>query len=411
LIAIVQNIIKQKARSGKYCPSVSDHLGVNIYRYRALIALTAAGVAWGTTVPLSKIALEWVAPGWLAFIRFGLAALVLMAVLLRRAMRDPERRRVLRSAFRLPVLASGALGYGGSVVLQNAGIARTSVTHAALLAGAAPVLVAIIAFAWHRTVARPVAWAGFAVSLAGVGVITGGHSGGASLAGDTMILVSVVLMASATVVQSRLLEGLDPVALTAAQFVGAAAVTLPIAAATSGVPALPAGTGASTGMIVSVLGLAAGGTLLPFTLYAYGQRYVPSEVAGAFLNLEPFVGAVAGILLFGDPAGPRQVIGGTAILAGIVMGSLPGLLRGRPAAVPAPARSPVPAPAPAPSPSAARSPAAERSPAAAAVPALAPPSSGTGGPGPLAGAALLSGAELEEALRDEPCRDCLAGAA
>jgi drug/metabolite transporter (DMT)-like permease len=373
LIVIVRNIIKPEPLSSKYCRSVSDHRGVNIYRYRALIALTAAGVAWGTTVPLSKIALEWVAPGWLAFIRFGLAAGVLVAVLLRQALRDPERRRVLRSAFRLPVLASGALGYVGSVVLQNAGIARTSVTHAALLAGAAPVLVAIIAFAWHRTVARPVAWAGFAVSLAGVGVITGGHSGGATLAGDAMVLMSVVLMASATVVQSRLLEGLDPVVLTAVQFVGAAAVTLPIAAATSGVPALPAGTGASIGMIASVLGLAAGGTLLPFTLYAYGQRYVPSEVAGAFLNLEPFVGAIAGILLFGDPAGPRQVVGGTAILAGIAMGSLPGLLHGRPA--------------------------------------LAPSGGGTGGPEPLAEAALLSSAELERALRDEPCRDCLADAA
>jgi drug/metabolite transporter (DMT)-like permease len=400
LIAIVQNIIKQKALSSKYCPTVSHHLGVNIYRYRALIALTAAGVAWGTTVPLSKIALEWVAPGWLAFIRFGLAAVVLMAVLLRRTMRDPERRRVLRSAFRLPVLASGALGYGGSVVMQNAGIARTSVTHAALLAGAAPVLVAIIAFAWHRTVARPVAWAGFAVSLVGVGVITGGHSGGATLAGDAMVLVSVVLMASTTVAQSRLLEGLDPVAMTAAQFVGAAAVTLPIAAVTSGMPAIPAGTGASLGMIVSVLGLALGGTLLPFTLFAYGQRYVASEVAGAFLNLEPFVGAIAGILLFGDPAGPRQVVGGTAILAGIVMGSLPGLLRNRPAPAAAPVSAAVSASAP----------------PLASVPALSP---GAGGapepPGraarPTDARSPLTAAELEEAIRDDSRRDCLAGAA
>lgn len=306
---------------------------MNIYRYRALGALTAAGVAWGTTVPLSKIALEWVGPGWLAFLRFGLAAAVLVTVLARRTARSPEGRKALRAAFRLPVLASGALGYGASVVMQNAGIARTSVTHAALLAGAAPVLVAVIAFAWHRVAARPVAWAGFAVSLAGVGVITGGHSGSATLAGDALVAVSVVLMASATVVQSRFLKGLDPVAMTAAQFVGAAAVTLPVAAAASGAPAVPGGAGAGAVMIGSVLGLAAGGTLLPFTLYAYGQRHVPSEVAGAFLNLEPLVGAIAGIVLFADPAGSRQVAGGAAIMAGIAMGSLPGLLRrGAPAA-------------------------------------------------------------------------------
>jgi len=55
------------------------------------------------------------------------------------------------------VLAVGPLGYGGSVLVQNAGISRTSVTRAALLIGAVPVLVAIIAAAWQRTVARPVA--------------------------------------------------------------------------------------------------------------------------------------------------------------------------------------------------------------------------------------------------------------
>ncbi len=43
------------------------------------------------------------------------------------------------------MLLSGAFGYGGSVAVQNAGITRTSVTHAALLVGAVPVLVAVIA--------------------------------------------------------------------------------------------------------------------------------------------------------------------------------------------------------------------------------------------------------------------------
>ena len=54
------------------------------------------------------------------------------------------------------MLIAGAVGYGGSVMVQNAGIGRTSVTHAALLIGAVPVLVAIIAAVWYRAVARPV---------------------------------------------------------------------------------------------------------------------------------------------------------------------------------------------------------------------------------------------------------------
>ena len=82
---------------------------------RTFAALLSAGLLWGTTVPLSKLALLWLPPGWLTFARFGLATAILL----------PLARRQLRAAFRPVVLASGALGYGGSVVLQNAGIGRT----------------------------------------------------------------------------------------------------------------------------------------------------------------------------------------------------------------------------------------------------------------------------------------------
>jgi O-acetylserine/cysteine efflux transporter len=285
---------------------------MNRYRRRAVAALAAAGLLWGLTVPMSKLALAWLPPAWLTFARFGLAAAVLLA----------GARSRLRPAWTPGVLVSGAIGYGGSVLVQNAGITRTSVSHAALLIGATPVLVAIIAAAWHRTVARPVAWAGFAVSLAGVGLVTGGAGGGATPGGDALVLASLLLSAGFTVAQARLLPGRDPIAVTAVQFLAAAIAVLPVAVAAEGMPAAPRG----AGTVLAVAGLAAVGTLLPFTLFAFGQSRVSAEVAGAFLNLEPLVGALAGVVAFGDPAGPLQLAGGTAILAGIALSSLP-LLR------------------------------------------------------------------------------------
>src|SRR5207248_10975398 len=140
---------------------------------RTFAALIGAGLLWGTTVPLSKLALHWLPPGWLTFVRFAVAAAILV----------PAARHQLRAAFRPAVLASGAIGYGGSVVLQNAGITRTSVTHAALLIGAVPGLVAIIAALWHHAVARPVASGGFAGAPPGVRLIPGGRGGGGARGG------------------------------------------------------------------------------------------------------------------------------------------------------------------------------------------------------------------------------------
>ena len=283
---------------------------MNINRRAAIAALIGAGLLWGTTVPLSKLALEWLPPGWLTFVRFGLAAMILLIA---------APRAAVRAACRPVVLASGAFGYGGSVIVQNAGITRTSVTHAALLIGAVPVLVAIIAALWQHSVARPVAWAGFAVSLAGVGLIAGGRGGGASLGGDGLVLASLLLSATFTVAQVRLLRGRDPIAVTAVQFLGAALAVLPFSAVAEGMPAAPHRAGA----VLATVALAVGGTLLPFTLFAYGQSRVSAEIAGAFVNLEPLVGAMAGVVLFGDPVGPVQAAGGAAIIAGIAMSSLP----------------------------------------------------------------------------------------
>jgi drug/metabolite transporter (DMT)-like permease len=298
--------------SGEYCTVAAEHGVMSINRRHAVAALAAAGLLWGTTVPLSKVALAWLSPGWLTVARFGLAAAVLLAV--------ARRRGGLQGAFTPAVLVAGALGYGGSVMVQNAGIARTSVTHASLLIGAVPVLVAAIAAVWYRTVAPPVAWLGFVVSLGGVGLVTvGGGGGGATLAGDGLVLVSLLLSATVTVAQGRLLTGRDPVAVTAVQFLGATLGALPVAVLTEGAPVMPAGAGA----VLAVAALALGGTLAPFTLFAFGQSRVSAEVAGAFLNLEPLVGAVAGAVAFGDKVGLAQVAGGLAILAGIGLSSLP----------------------------------------------------------------------------------------
>ncbi len=296
---------------------------------RRVGALTAAGLLWGTTVPLSKVALEWLPPGWLTFVRFAVAAAILLVAV----------RSRLRAAWSPAVLAWGAVGYGGSVLVQNAGITRTSVSHAALLIGATPVLVAVVAALWRGNVARPVAWAGFAVSLAGVGLVAGGTGGGATTSGDALVLVALLISATFTVAQTGLLRGRDPVAVTAIQFLGAALAALPVAVLTEHVPAAPSG----SGTLLACAGLALGGTLAPFTLFAYGQGRVSAEVAGAFLNLEPLVGAVAGIVLFGDPAGLHQVLGGAAILAGIALGSLPLLAAGRRHTAVGPAMSAIPA--------------------------------------------------------------------
>jgi drug/metabolite transporter (DMT)-like permease len=282
---------------------------VTVRNRTALFALAAAGVLWGLTVPLSKLALEWLDGPWLAVARFGVAA-PLLAVLARRG---------LRGAVSGPVAAWGALGYGLVIVLQNAGIERTSVSHAALIVGAVPALVALITLGLGRATVGRQAWLGFALALAGVALVAGQGGSGATPAGDALVLASAMLSAAFIVAQPRLLAGRAAGSVTAVQMGAGALAALPFALGTGAPPAWPpAGAPA-----LAAVGLALVGTLLPMALFAHGQARVAPELAGAFVNLEPLVGAGLGALAFHDAFGSLQLTGALTVLAGIALSALP----------------------------------------------------------------------------------------
>src|SRR5690242_7080468 len=168
-----------------------------VRRHSALAALVAAGLLWGLTVPLSKLVLDWLPGGWLTLIRFAIAAPLLALA----------ARPGLRAAFTPRVLFAGAVGYGLVIVLQNAGIGSTSVSHASLIVGSVPARDALIAAASGKGVSGPTAWVGFVLALAGVAIVAGGGGGGATLGGDALVLASVALSASFVVIQPGLLRG------------------------------------------------------------------------------------------------------------------------------------------------------------------------------------------------------------
>jgi drug/metabolite transporter (DMT)-like permease len=149
--------------------------------------------------------------------------------------------------------------------------------------------------------------------------VAGAGGGGATAHGDILVLVSVILSAAFVAIQPRLLEGRDAAAVTAVQFAGGALVALPVSMLTEGVPHAP---GAPTPAL-ALAALALAGTPLPFWLFAFGQARVPAELAGAFLNLEPVVGAAAGWLALGEPAALGQIAGVVAVLAGVAMSTAP----------------------------------------------------------------------------------------
>lgn len=277
---------------------------MTVDRRNALVALTGAGLIWGASVPLSKLALGWLDPLWLSVARFALAAPILALIALPR----------LREGLSWSVAGWGIVFYGAVVGLQNLGIERTSVSHSALILGAVPALVAVVALAVGRGTSGPRAWMGFIGALVGVGfIVTPG--GGSTVLGDVLVLASSAGSAFFIVAQASIMRDRDPIAVTAIQMAAGSLVTLPFALGFETLPAAPVGLAAP----VAFAALALVGSLLPFALYAYGQARVAPEVAGAFVNLEPLVGTAIGAAMFQDPFGGLQLVGAALILGGIAL--------------------------------------------------------------------------------------------
>jgi len=161
------------------------------------------------------------------------------------------------------------------------------------------------------------AWLGFGAALLGVAFVAG-SGGESSLAGDALVFASSALSALFIVAQPGVLAGRDPVAVTAVQMAAGALLLAPFALVFEGASL---GTPAQA-EVVALVGLIGVGSVLPFALYAYGQTHVTAEVAGAFVNLEPLVGAAAGALVFQEPFGLAQTLGAAAILLGVGLSTM-----------------------------------------------------------------------------------------
>lgn len=67
------------------------------------------------------------------------------------------------------------------------------------------------------------------------------------------------------------------------------------------------------------IGIAVISTVLPYLLYSRGLKYISPGRAGILVAVEPLVGALVGIFLFGDDYGPMKLLGIALILGAIIL--------------------------------------------------------------------------------------------
>ena len=154
---------------------------------------TATGLAWGAQFVVGKSALATVDAFPLTTVRYGIASLLLLAILA-----AVEGRRSFRLEGRgLRLLWLGTVGFAGFNLLAYTGLEHAKPQSAALIVALGPLLTALVL--WQRTRVRPAArtFALLALALAGVALVISGGSPatllhGAVGWGDVLVLGGVL---------------------------------------------------------------------------------------------------------------------------------------------------------------------------------------------------------------------------
>ncbi len=283
-------------------------------------AATGAAVLWGCgTVATAAVLDHGVSAPVFTVVELGSSVGFLGVVALISRASLPDVRRWWK------VGALGLLEPGLTYLLMNAGLARTSVTHAALIGAAEPVLIALLAwFLLSTALPRRLLLPMLAVVIGSVLVVTAhASSSGASLSGDLLVAAGV-LCASAYVVGSSRID-MDLPAVGVVLFQQLFALSL-VVVFVGGAVAVGPGHGGITVdrtsvswalLWVPLIGIGSSG--LTFWLYLVALRHLVAGAAAQFLAIVPVVGFVGAVTLLGEPVSALAVFGALAVVASLVV--------------------------------------------------------------------------------------------
>jgi len=277
-----------------------------------MLALAAAGCLWGTGFFFGKIALtEMPVPAMILF-RLAFACIGLLPIIFW------DHPHFDRHEWGWVFVAS-VLGVPVLFLVQFKGLSLTTVSHASLMVGTLPMLLAIAAVVFSGERLYFGGWLALVASTVGAALIalsskTGSSVVHATIRGDLLVVFSMFAAIAWILISKRLMGRHSPLTVTAFVYWIGTLLLAVVVVTTSGVPTLHYSTRAWIALAEQGFFATSAATVL----WNWGLKRVPASQAGIFVNLEPLVGAILGVSLLHEVLGWMALVGGALIIGGAV---------------------------------------------------------------------------------------------
>lgn len=276
---------------------------------------------WGGTFVAGRILKENVGPFSAAFLRFAVAAALLLVVVWKREGRLPR----LVPAQRVPVMLLGLTGVFAYNAFFFKGLQFISAGRASLVIANSPVLIALFSAWFYKEKLTPVRIFGILLSVTGAMVVisrgrfAGIFQGGVGF-GELMICGCVLSWVAYSLIGKKVMQAISPLVATAyAAFIGMLFLSIP--AWIEGLAGdMPHYTLPDWGSIVY---LGVFGTVIGFVWYYEGIRQIGPMRAGLFINFVPVSAITLAFLVLSEPLTLSLLIGACLVLTGVYLTNRP----------------------------------------------------------------------------------------
>lgn len=263
--------------------------------------------------PITRYGTQIIEPFTFAFYRYLISSVVLLLIVRARKSQMPVKRK---DWWRIVVLA--ILIIPGNQTLYVLGQSMTSAGHGAFLFASGPVWMFILAIIHLKEKLRIRRVIGILIAFGGVLVLVLGDGiqyDAESLKGDLLIVISVMAWSYYTILGKRLVQQYGALRMTAYALAIGAAIYAPFGAYRAYVFDYSAVTWGAWG---AVLFMALGMSVGLYVLWYWLVKHMDISRLAIWHNFYPVMAAVVAFFALGEPLTGMFVLGGIAVLGGVI---------------------------------------------------------------------------------------------
>ena len=278
------------------------------------ILLFTMAVIWGINFVVVKYATHVFSPVAFTGLRVGTAALFLLVVALARGSMTLPRRDVIS------LLLLGMIGNGVYQLFFVHGVARTRAGNAALIVGAAPAFIALVARARGLERVKRMTMVGIALSVIGVGLVIAGSASSSNrqttLLGSVLVFCGVLCWTVYTIMLQPYTKRIDVIKLSAITMVGGA-VPLLIASMPALIDTNWSAIGGGGWLALFYSSVISMG--VAYLFWYRGLRVLGPTRTAVYSNLQPIIALLVAWAFLSETPTIFQGVGAVTIVAGVFL--------------------------------------------------------------------------------------------